>query len=364
MIPLWNPAKSKSTARYPQSLRLPIIDVMRGLAAAAVVFFHGLGPFSPENLHPVLASLRGFTQQGWLGIHVFFALSGWCISERLAVAVRRRESSADFLKDRLLRIYPAYWAALGAAIVLRLIASPFNHTAWAASFPNSLLGWFGDLSLLHVALGQPIYLLVSWSLFFELCFYAVGAVALTIQRRRLFDPHWLLLIGALACAWPILDFNIGALRVLERWMDFYFGALAWQLVRRPPTMKKTMSAGLLFLACVLLFLSDKLEIGMITACATSLILVAFARVPVFGDLILPRPLVLLGAASYSLYLIHVPLLSPMTNLVARIFSPQSYAFLILWPFLISLTFIGGFAFYHFVEIPLEKRRKGALQAPK
>jgi peptidoglycan/LPS O-acetylase OafA/YrhL len=75
-----------------RSPRLVQIEYLRGIAAFSVLGFHSLNSQDPRQLNPVLGLLRSGTTWGWLGVHIFFVISGWCIAERIAAAQRNGES--------------------------------------------------------------------------------------------------------------------------------------------------------------------------------------------------------------------------------------------------------------------------------
>jgi peptidoglycan/LPS O-acetylase OafA/YrhL len=133
--------------------RMRVIEMARGLACVWVVLLHSLEAFPPTALFPMLRGLQHFTGVGWLGVHVFFAISGWCIAERVAGARRRWEPAWHFLRERCLRIYPTYWAALGILLGLRLVAMPFNGTGLVRNLPVGGRAWAADLLLLGPYLG-------------------------------------------------------------------------------------------------------------------------------------------------------------------------------------------------------------------
>src|SRR5438552_7308081 len=115
--------------------------------------------------------MQTISQWGWLGVHVFFAISGWCITERIATTIDRGEGTGMFLIERLLRIFPTYWAAIAATLLIRLMASVFNTAAPSTIFPAGIRGWLGTLLLMDPYIGTIAYLTVSWSLVYELGFY-------------------------------------------------------------------------------------------------------------------------------------------------------------------------------------------------
>ena len=213
--------------------RYRTIEAGRGLACLAVLLFHSLTTYSPSSLTPVLATLRSATNWGWLGVHVFFSISGWCIAERLTSAVTRGETSWSFLKERFLRIFPTYWAAVALTMALRLAASPFNATSPASNLPAGWSGWVGTVLLVDPYLKAAPYLAVSWSLVYELGFYLCAALAVALWRARLSNGWMLFAAGALLCFMPWAAHTGRApWLVLELWPDFFAGMAAWCVARR------------------------------------------------------------------------------------------------------------------------------------
>lgn len=110
----------------------------------------------------------------------------------LARSIERREKTPrplHFWRDRFLRIYLTYWAALATAILFALATTPFNGLPARSAIPDSPFAWLADLSLTHVWVRVHPKMVVSWSHAYELGFYLlVGAVLLPFLRgpRRRF----------------------------------------------------------------------------------------------------------------------------------------------------------------------------------
>src|ERR1039457_7575425 len=88
------------------SPRIPELDGLRGLAILAVMLFH----YTPETgplhfLAPVLLT-------GWIGVDLFFVLSGYLIAGILLDSAGRRGYYRNFIIRRSLRIFPLYYACL------------------------------------------------------------------------------------------------------------------------------------------------------------------------------------------------------------------------------------------------------------
>ena len=170
------------------------LDAWRGVASLWVMWFHLTNTWLAAPAAVAPNWLRTGSMAGWFGVHLFFVISGYCVTARAARDLRRGFSVRAFFRDRLLRIYPVYWAALLLALALALAAHPFNHAAWRSAdgrangvFPHDVATALGNVSLLDAWFRHvPGYLVVAWSLTHEIFFYALMAagIALGALSRR------------------------------------------------------------------------------------------------------------------------------------------------------------------------------------
>lgn len=145
--------------------RMPGLDLLRGLAILAVVFFHGFYRVAPAvPWHSRLAvTLFHLTSFGWTGVNLFFTLSGFLITGNLIDSDRNPNYYSRFYIRRALRILPAYFLVL---ILLGLTrAASVNYLLVCVIF---LANW--PMLLLH---GPFLLYPVLWSLAVEEQFYAV-----------------------------------------------------------------------------------------------------------------------------------------------------------------------------------------------
>jgi exopolysaccharide production protein ExoZ len=260
--------------------RLKSIDLLRGLAASAVVLRHSDDRFL----------------LGSIGVDIFFVISGFVMAQ-----LYRKRSASQFLFDRAWRIFPIYLVALLPWLILRTVngtgVSPQETLASVLLIPN----WFGMTGT---------YLGVAWTLLFELLFYA--GVALAIRLGSLFVPA--LLFAAALLARPYVDFTLLHFLGSPMIFEFLFGvAIACLPVRR------LIGVALLFAGALwlLFFPNTGLEdyrVAMSYGPAVMRVLLwgLPAAAMVYGMLTLERAfkgravdaLLVLGAASYSIYLIH------------------------------------------------------------
>lgn len=103
------------------------IDLLRFLAALSVVLYHYTyraymeGHYSPVS-YPVLGS---FTKYGWLGVQLFFIISGYVVLMSAA-----GKTVKQFLLSRITRLYPAYWAACTLTFAFMRSFGPSPGQAW------------------------------------------------------------------------------------------------------------------------------------------------------------------------------------------------------------------------------------------
>ena len=210
--------------------RFPLLDGVRAVAALLVVFTHVSfitranidNPFGPE-----LARMN-------TGVSVFFVLSGFLLY-RPFVAARLvgdgRPDTAPYLWRRLLRIYPAYWVALAASVLLG-----------SASIPDveSFVLW---ASLTHVYSPEHFFgpLLQSYTLGVEVGFYLLLPLWAWFVRRLpgpvvRTELTALAVLGAIGLGWQLFTLGqSGALESVWRnnlpgWLDHFAIGMAIAVV--------------------------------------------------------------------------------------------------------------------------------------
>ena len=147
---------------------MPELDTVRGLAILLVLFFHGFGfQFASAPL-PRLAHLFVVaTMPGWVGVNLFFVLSGFLITGILLDSKNHPHYYRRFYVRRALRILPAYYAFL-----LLLAVAP--RTGW---LDHRQVSWqFVGLSFLYLSnvtnlFAVPMQYGALWSLAVEEHFY-------------------------------------------------------------------------------------------------------------------------------------------------------------------------------------------------
>lgn len=314
----------------PGCHRIKLVEQMRGLAALAVAWFH------LTNGYPDWVARTG--SHGWLGVEVFFVISGMVIPLSLVHDWQQHGVRALplFLLRRFVRIEPPYLFSVLLVVALNLLAMripgfhgelrayPLEQIALHTAYliPLSSYGWL-----------QPVY----WTLAYEFAFYLTVAVtmgALASSRHGLIAGVFagVLVLVAIRWASPLLAL-------------FVMGCLVF---RARSGLTHARSVGLALLACAVVMISvDALAqgiLGLLTATALLFerqIEPLATRIPVLGRL---------GAISFSLYLLHVPIGGKIVNLGQRwLTTPLGH--LLLSVVALAGTLVAAYFAWRWVEQP-------------
>lgn len=339
----------------------------RGAAALWVMFYHSFNLWLLGDPTRLPAWLRAVLTSGWQGVSVFFVVSGYCIAERLAADLAAGRGPGRFLADRALRIYPAFWCALGFSVILEFAALPFNFGSLRPSgtsfgiLPYSVGEGLANLLLVETWFAPRSWLLVSWSLDYEVGFYALAALALGLMQWQR-SPWPGLGLGAAAFLAGLLG---PGLPVLSLFPHFALGGLAWLLLRGLPTtvVGRSLAAGGLFGAIWWFapMAGDNARSSLQCAAATAGALVLLR--PLDAHVAAFRPLHWLGwvgTLSYSLYLVHAPIVGKFRNLAFSVLPPTAPG--ACWVPVAGggVALLAATGFYLLIEAPFERLRRRVL----
>jgi peptidoglycan/LPS O-acetylase OafA/YrhL len=275
----------------------------RAIAAIAVVLLH-TSTYVGQQVAPLPAFVSRIASFGYLGVDFFFVLSGFIIYYTNSHRAGRPGWTRSYAVSRISRIYAPYLpigvaVALGYAFLpqLRRGALPWN--------------WFSTFTLLP-SNGRPA-LHVAWTLQHEIIFYAIAWVLLSSGRLLIGCCVWAAAIVAVyAVEGPV---NWPALSLID--LEFILGiGVAWCFLHgkiRHNLLLALLGAGFaasFFIRCDRNF-SILFGIGM------ALLVLPIVRTEAKGMRVHPVA-IFLGAASYSIYLIHLPLLSLLVRLEAHL----------------------------------------------
>ncbi|GAA4000772.1 acyltransferase [Hymenobacter fastidiosus] len=307
------------------SARRPEIDVLRFGAALAVVLFHYSFWGHATNRNPVAyPELGRVFQYGYLGVELFFMISGFVI---LQSALHR--SARQFVVARIARLYPAFWvAATLTFLATRLVPSALPRP--------SVLQYLANLTMGQQFLRVPPLDGVYWTLAYELKFYSliVGISLLGWFRYlNLLLGAWLAVVLWFVCGQPV---PVPAGWLFPEYAAFFMAGMLFFLVyQRGPRLEY----GLLLLACyglaittALLELARADEYLSRPRSAVIVVAVVSSFFLIFGLLALGyttglrlRGATALGPLTYPLYLVH----QQLGYLVFQLLGPWADRFLLL-----------------------------------
>ena len=190
--------QAESTASDPGGFaHIPSLDGLRGLAIALIVIHH-LVSGNPQSNSSVIGFFVAIRETMWVGVDLFFALSGFLITGILFDSLVTRHPLRKFYGRRLVRIFPLYYLAL---VVLWLMTSYYriqwNGFQWdLLTYLQNTPLWIGR----DVPVSLATYTGHLWSLALEEQFYLFWPfVVLWIRdRRRLMNVALALSLAALA----------------------------------------------------------------------------------------------------------------------------------------------------------------------
>jgi peptidoglycan/LPS O-acetylase OafA/YrhL len=322
--------------------RLGYVDGLRALAALYVVAYHMGLEFWPDYIPSgPMRGLGNALNNGHEAVSVFIVLSGFSLMLPVARNANRLPGGAlVFYKRRARRILPPYYLALLFSLLLIwLFVGQKTGTHWDVSVPVTWQGVVAHLLLIQdfSATADPQINHALWSVALECQIYLLFPVLLLLWRR--YHPLFatFLTVFLSLALWPTLDATwlgydpgFGVSAVDPQYLGLFgLGMLAATLVDAPPRYAQafarwrgwevTFVAGLAFLPWALAFVSiipGDLDVGLTTMAA----LLAASRLDRYNPLraVLEwRPLVWIGGFSYSLYLIHAPLIQLIWQYAVR-----------------------------------------------
>ena len=325
MTPNGAPHESRSESR------VTTVDCLRGLAASAVVWFH-LTNGNPQAYSP--AWLRASGHQGWLGVQLFFVISGFVIPYALHRANYHLRDYGPFLLRRLIRLEPPYFASILLTMVLAYAS------AAVPGFRGQPPSYTLPLIVSHIAyangfFGFPSINSVYWSLSLELQYYLLLGLLFPLvgNKHRAVRIGALVSLGAFALALP-------SLLLVFRWLFlFTLGILAFNVRERMVSVAEyAIGVSLATAGAYMTLGGGTAAVGVATT-----LLIAFVTVR-------SRPLLFLGDISYSLYLVHVPIGGRIINATTRVeLGPMTVTLVTVTAFGVCVAV--AYVFHRLIERP-------------
>ena len=352
------------------------LDMWRGIACLCVVLYHSTSVVTGRFEGLASLPLYRLGNFGYLGVQMFFVISGYCIAGAACSALRRSDHWGSFMLARLRRVFPPLWFSLILIVAFCLLAQALVsvgllHSSLLANrnvLHLSVAFYLSNLTLTQLVFHQPFLSIVCWTLCYEIAFYLL--VSMFLVRRRAAGSEPLLLTG-LHCV------TLGALALLtlapqyrlfplDLWPQFGLGIVVYDVLKHPNQRRPQGWLLGISLAFLLFVFSRSLAIGPLVEPSR----LTFGFALVFALLLLflypyddalgrPMPvrwLVKIGLFSYSLYLTHFLTLG-LVNQASRIVHLPASAHCLLLAVSFAVVLLTGRVFFQFCERPFLKETR-------
>lgn len=299
----------------------PIIDLVRFSAAMSVMLFHltfavwavpessRAGILPPSILFPEFAQ---FTWWGWVGVQVFFVISGAVIANSAC-----GNDASGFIKSRVMRLYPAVWVCSAITAVILIYWGMYPVSEFLNRYIRSI-------TLFPVS---PWIDGVYWTLAVEIVFYASIAVLLTLNAFGKVEVLAAVLATITAVSQVAIYFDIGRelpkqimrLGMLDYGSFFALGIAIWSFAVLGKTRIRLLLVLYSCAACVLQIFNYTFSVQetvisrspslhwqpplIVWSVAVLTIAVGYALPYRYGGRAL-RAIRTLGLMTYPLYLLH------------------------------------------------------------
>jgi exopolysaccharide production protein ExoZ len=346
-------------------MKFSLIQVGRGIAAMLVVLYHQIAYSKAHLGYTPYGSIFNF---GFIGVDFFFVLSGFIITyTHFSDLVNPQSNSLEnFFKKRITRIYPIYWVFFAITLISYLISTPkYMTNSGIVLNPISLKSFLLLVQSFFLIPNEKIRLVgVAWTLSYELLFYVIFGVGIALGFRvaKLIALFWIVLILINYTKMPFNNeytrffFNVIVL-------EFLMGCIVAYLLLK----KIYFDNRYIFLAILIslvLFLVDINKFGLpfdrslydvlLMGSLFSLLTYVGVRVDQTNRAIrYPSLLLLIGDASYSIYLSHIIFLSVLPTIYTKL-NPE-YSSSGHLPFVATIIFMLVVSLGILVHLFIEKK---------
>ena len=297
------------------------VDALRALAALWVCLFH-------------FTAATGIGAYGYLGVTIFFVISGFIVPYSMMRSGYTIAAWPTFMLKRLARLEPPYLASIALILALGVfdMFRGFPQEWTAAQIA-------GHLGYANAFLGLPWLNGPYWSLAVEFQFYILMGLALPLLMRAGTPARRLASLAIASCP-PLLLPGHSNATILPFLPVFATGTLTF-LFATNRVGQKSYWAALPVLAGVVFKTQDA---GVAIATTGTAVLIATVRIPRVA------PIAWLGAISYSLYLLHVPIGYRLMHMIKRLSDGEVVPTLLITAAL-AVSIAGAALLHRYVEQP-------------
>jgi peptidoglycan/LPS O-acetylase OafA/YrhL len=353
------PRASATSNDVAQRARMPFVDAVRALAATVIVAHH-FSSYQPlaDAASPVLGALLSLFHDYGRVAQVFIVLSGFMLAGSMAGRRWDGGRAGRYVIQRYFRLALPYFGAIACAIVAGEIGRDWIDNDVAGATPTI------EQLLAHVLLLQDVlgYESLSAGLWFVCISFQLTVICVAgLYTRELVmkrGPEWMrsglnrlpLSAGWVLAVTSLFYFNRNS--NLECWAAFFFGQFfLGVLVQRALADAREEKSLWLFIAMILLSLAVEWRPKLVLALGTGLVLFAAGKLGALKQWPRNRAIGFMGRISYSLFLIHFPVLVVVATLWEQEEWTAPIGAVAGLMFAYAVSVAAAALFYRFVEEP-------------
>jgi peptidoglycan/LPS O-acetylase OafA/YrhL len=339
------------------------INLLRFLAALGVLCAHKFASlvdlgYLPKNL----GIFSSFTQYGYLGVNLFFLISGFVIT-----LSSEGRTFGQFISARFIRLFPVFWICVSLSTFFLLFLGTNNHITWPQFFANLTMQprFYGNYALIDGS---------YWTLEIELRFYCVIAFILLLRSLIKISLQKISLVLTLPLFYYIFYYNPYEVSLFGRIFDYgiyffgseyasYFiaGILFYEIYKGNKSILNYIALTMCYVVATLQAIDQAYSSNnptIIVLHITLFFLLFFmisqhkitnASFHIFGGYS-KKILITLGALTYPLYLLHDNIVSVLLEALSRKELPNFISSILLFFIMGSLIYLVNYADLHIRKI--------------
>lgn len=332
---------------------MPLIDALKAIAAVLVLLNHfsSYGPLAAAAREAFPGLIDWFYGYGRMAVQVFLVIAGFLAARALsghgqALAV----SPLPLIWKRYLRLVVPYLAAIGLAIAAAAIA---DHWMDDEAIPDraTFKQWLAHALLLQSLLGFDALSAGVWYIAIDFQLFALMAVLLWAGRIKRVAPALVLAVASASLFW--FNRNAG----WDNWALYFFGSYGLGAAAWWASDRRQLSAWLGVIATVVIAaLIVDFRLRIVLALGVALLLGFGRRTGFLEQWPNARPLAFLGQISYSLFLVHFPVLLLANGLYTQLELSSSGSAILGLMLALAASIVAANYFYRWIESPEASRR--------
>ena len=347
--------KDQSNEIVKKSKRLTFIDGLRAIACIMIVVYHGVTVFV-KTINKNEDFVFNIIHYGYLGVSIFFVISGFVMAYSASnIKIWDVKTLINFFLRRMVRLTPPYHVSILIASVVYLIriiiTRHFSYFPDISTLLANLLYLQGFFNLADVnsafwtiRIEIQFYLFFALIMFFsfqiskklkiistDICFFTIFSMSFIISLVQL---YW--------------DFDKIRIIFLPSWEMFALGVISFYIYSKKITFQHGILIFVLLLILIYIYPNEYLTCAIYTYL---LLLIVIYRSKLTEWLNFPV-IQFFGKISYSLYLVHWPIMGLTTGLSTRLgLAKHHFGGYISFLIAFALSTLVATVMYHLVEVP-------------